>query len=195
MHRPWFFTSQSHQPASTPVASPLVPGPAGSSAANLRASLKGGHVVLKNLELDLSSLLQGLPLQPTRAFAGQLKLDVPWTALSSQPTRVQLDNVEIALDMGACSPHGAAGGDADPGIFADAPPEPPAKRKADWFGLQETMKGIASRMEVAISNLILRVSSCGVTAVAVVPSVLVSNVDDPASAVAKALRIAQASLR
>ena len=53
---------------------------------NLRASLRGGHLVLRNLHLQLDQALakSPVPLYTRRAYADQLKLDIPWSKLSSQ---------------------------------------------------------------------------------------------------------------
>ena len=61
-----------------------------SSASSLRASLnwqKGG-VVLRNLELNLDSLLADSPFIVSRAYAMRLQLDVPWTNLWGAPIQV-----------------------------------------------------------------------------------------------------------
>ena len=57
---------------------------AGERASDLRVSLSGGSLVLANLELNLDALLGRLPLRVERAYARQLRVTVPWTALATQ---------------------------------------------------------------------------------------------------------------
>ena len=77
----------------TPIVSRLlsrfVKSAAGRDGSNLRASLSGGKVVLHNLELNLTSLFEGLPVTVDRAFAMQLTINIPWTSLGSQPIQVR----------------------------------------------------------------------------------------------------------
>lgn len=61
---------------------------AGDAGNDVRVSLSGGKASLHNLELDLSSLLQNLPITVSRAFAREFTISVPWTALSTQPIEV-----------------------------------------------------------------------------------------------------------
>lgn len=76
----------------TPIVSRLlsrfVKSAAGKDRSDLRASLSGGKVVLYNLELDLMSLFEGLPVLVERAFAKQLTVSIPWTSLGAQPIQV-----------------------------------------------------------------------------------------------------------
>ena len=76
----------------TPIVSRLlsrfVKSAAGKDGSDLRASLSGGKVVLYNLELDLMSLFEGLPVLVERAFAKQLTVSIPWTSLGAQPIQV-----------------------------------------------------------------------------------------------------------
>ena len=60
----------------------------GQAAPSLRASLSSGGVQLHNLELDLDSVVKGLPVDVQRAFAKQLSVKVSWAALGSQPIQV-----------------------------------------------------------------------------------------------------------
>lgn len=61
----------------------------GESGSTLRVSLSaGGTVVLKSLELNLDPLLGRLPLRVKRAYAQQLQISIPWTALATQPIQV-----------------------------------------------------------------------------------------------------------
>ena len=62
----------------------------GESGSALRVSLSsGGSVVLHRLELNLDPLLGRLPVRVKRAYAGQLQISVPWTALATQPIQVR----------------------------------------------------------------------------------------------------------
>ena len=76
----------------TPVVSRLlsrfIKSAAGKDGSDLRASLSGGKVVLYNLELNLMSLFEGLPVLVERAFAKQLTISIPWTSLGAQPIQV-----------------------------------------------------------------------------------------------------------
>lgn len=62
---------------------------AGERASDLRVSLSGGSLVLANLELNLDALLGRLPLRVERAYARQLRVTVPWTALATQPIQAR----------------------------------------------------------------------------------------------------------
>ena len=76
----------------TPVVNKLlrryIKSAEGRSGSSLRVSLSGGSVVLHNIELNLDTLLRGLPVTVERAFARQLKLVIPWTSLATQPIQV-----------------------------------------------------------------------------------------------------------
>ena len=76
----------------TPVVNKLlrryIKSAEGRSGSSLRVSLSGGSVVLHNLELNLETLLHGLPVTVERAFARQLRLVIPWTSLATQPIQV-----------------------------------------------------------------------------------------------------------
>ena len=61
---------------------------AGKTGSDVRASLSGGGVVLHNLELDLTSLFEGVPVAVDRALASRLTVAIPWTSLGSQPIQV-----------------------------------------------------------------------------------------------------------
>jgi len=69
------------------------------SGRDLKVSLsRAGAIVLNNLALDLEPLLDKVPsLQAKRAFARQLTINIPWTALTSQPIQIVLDTVELVL--------------------------------------------------------------------------------------------------
>ena len=62
----------------------------GEAGADLRVSLSaGGTLVLHRLELNLDPLLGRLPVRVKRAFARQLRISVPWTALTTQPIQAR----------------------------------------------------------------------------------------------------------
>lgn len=77
----------------TPVVNKLlkrfVKSAEGRSGSSLRVALSGGSVLLHNLELNLEPLLQNFPVTVERAFARQLKLVIPWTALATQPIQAR----------------------------------------------------------------------------------------------------------
>jgi hypothetical protein len=52
-------------------------------------SLSGGSLLLTNLELNLDALVGRLPLRVERAYARQLRVTVPWTALATQPIQAR----------------------------------------------------------------------------------------------------------
>ncbi len=62
---------------------------AGERASDLRVSLSGGSLLLTNLELNLDALVGRLPLRVERAYARQLRVTVPWTALATQPIQAR----------------------------------------------------------------------------------------------------------
>ena len=77
---------------------------------DLRVRLTNGKVVLHNLDLDLNAI--GLstsgehgddgarPLVTVeRAFAKELSVSIPWTALSTKAIEICLDTVEVVLDV------------------------------------------------------------------------------------------------
>ena len=72
------------------------------TGASLKASVSGsGGIYLTNLELNLDPLLQGVPwLAPKRAFAKQLRITIPWKALTTQPIQVR-DGRQHALKLWA----------------------------------------------------------------------------------------------
>ena len=72
----------------------------GKTGSDVRASLSGGGVVLHNLELDLASLFEGLPVAVDRAFAERLTVAIPWTSLGSQP--IQVPGLMHACISGGC---------------------------------------------------------------------------------------------
>ena len=76
---------------------------------DLRVRLTNGAVVLHNLELNLAALGLGGESTTTtsssgriavrRAFAKELSLTIPWTALSTGEVEVCLDTVEVLVDL------------------------------------------------------------------------------------------------
>lgn len=59
------------------------------SGSDLKVTLNRGTITLHNLELNLEPLLSNFPLlRAKRAFARELKIYIPWTALTSQPIQV-----------------------------------------------------------------------------------------------------------
>ncbi len=67
------------------------------SGSELRATLSStGSVVLHNLELDLSSLLDGGPLYARRAFAQCLTLTIRWASLTIQ-ARLPASHLPVSL--------------------------------------------------------------------------------------------------
>eukprot|EP00887_Chlorella_sp_A99_P008011 scaffold12.g8011.t1 len=65
---------------------------------DLKVSFSGrGALRLRNLELNLDSLLRSLggAVSVRRAFARELTVTIPWTALTTQPIQVVLDTVEL----------------------------------------------------------------------------------------------------
>ncbi len=50
------------------------------------------HQVLHRLELNLDPLLGRLPVSVSRAYARQLQLSIPWTALATQPIQARGSN-------------------------------------------------------------------------------------------------------
>ena len=91
---------------------------------DLRVRLTNGKVVLHNLDLDLNAI--GLstsgehgddgarPLVTVeRAFAKELSVSIPWTALSTKAIEICLDTVEVVLDVNEdAGPRGDSGGRA-----------------------------------------------------------------------------------
>ena len=72
---------------------------AGSTTEGLRARLSTGGLVLHNLDLNLDQLTQILPaLRIHRAFATQLRLEIPWNILF-KPARVVLSGVEVGQQV------------------------------------------------------------------------------------------------
>jgi hypothetical protein len=59
-------------------------------ASTFRASLAGSSgIALQNLDLNLDSLLRGVPfIAVDRAFAKSLRVNIPWAALGSKPIEV-----------------------------------------------------------------------------------------------------------
>jgi hypothetical protein len=91
----------------TPVVARLlsrfVKGAAGGGdAPDLRASLQGGGLALRNLELNLDPFLRGLPVGVRRAFARRLTVSIPWTSLASQPIEVLHPSLYMQCLKHAC---------------------------------------------------------------------------------------------
>lgn len=63
-------------------------------ASSLRATFTYGSLVLRNLELNLDPILQGLPVRVRRAFARELRIEIPWASLGYQPVEVMIPAVE-----------------------------------------------------------------------------------------------------
>ena len=66
---------------------------------DLRLSLWQGEVALNNLELRLDVLESdlGLPMQLVSGKIRRLHIQVPWTALNSEPVRVTVDTLECVM--------------------------------------------------------------------------------------------------
>lgn len=161
--------------------------------------------MLQNLELDVESLLHGLPLAPVRAFAGTLRLDIPWTAVTTQPTRVHLENVEVVLettrgpDGQGERRHSEPADGAPAPLFEDPPPRPPVPPAAgssslSWFGIADAVASVVRRMEVSVSNLVLRIVHQGLSVVVLVPQLAVDNAG-AGEGLHKAVRVAEATVR
>ena len=58
-----------------------------------------GDVTFNNLELRLDVLQESieLPIYFTRGFVRRLRLQVPWTNLSREPTVVEIDSIEVCF--------------------------------------------------------------------------------------------------
>jgi len=61
----------------------------GGRARERPARVAGGSILLTNLELNLDALVGRLPLRVERAYARQLRVNVPWTALATQPIQAR----------------------------------------------------------------------------------------------------------
>ena len=66
---------------------------------NLKVGVFSGKVEIKKVQLNHSSLEKKLrlPLKIKFSSIGKLKLDVPWTSLSSSPVQAYLENVFIIV--------------------------------------------------------------------------------------------------
>eukprot|EP00884_Botryococcus_braunii_P012745 jgi/Botrbrau1/21471/Bobra.0216s0079.1 len=164
---------------------------AGDAGNDVRVSLSGGKASLHNLELDLSSLLQGLPITVSRAFAKQLTISVPWTALSTQPIQLVLDTVEVIVDVAAApasrwpseqlpsSPHAPA----DTGPQAEEGP-------GTWMeSLSGYLVRVLADMGLTLRNLVLKLRTPSAQATLACDIIrVVTASDDWRSAVPKAER-------
>jgi vacuolar protein sorting-associated protein 13A/C len=66
----------------------------GLDAENLRISLVGGRVTLRDLRLRAGALDSlDLPIQVTYGRLGVLDVEIPWKNLGSKPARVTIDEV------------------------------------------------------------------------------------------------------
>ena len=67
---------------------------------NLKVGVFSGKVEIKKVQLNHSSLEKKLrlPLKIKFSSIGKLKLDVPWTSLSSSPVQAVLENVFVIIE-------------------------------------------------------------------------------------------------
>jgi len=65
-------------------------------ASDVGVGISGGHLSLDNVQLRAEALNSlSLPFQVHSGFAGRLRVDVPWSALSSSPITIYLEDVHI----------------------------------------------------------------------------------------------------
>ena len=61
----------------------------------LSLSIFSGHVVLRNVELNLEALRRdfaaGIPIEFKRGFIREIRIRLPWLTLASDPIRIQVD--------------------------------------------------------------------------------------------------------
>jgi len=73
-------------------------------ASDVRVGISGGHLVLDNAELRADSINKQLkaaqiPIQILSAAVGRLRVHVPWSALTSAPVEVYLENVQLLATL------------------------------------------------------------------------------------------------
>ncbi|KAK9844032.1 hypothetical protein WJX81_002459 [Elliptochloris bilobata] len=173
----------------TPVVTRLlqrfIKSAAGERASDLRVSLSGGSLVLANLELNLESLLGRLPLQVERAYARQLRITVPWTALATQPIQVVLDTVTVvlALDADSTGPPadgdgGSATGQALEGQEGSAA-EDPGLLPGGWMGsLTALLLRTLFDTTLALNNVVVKLAAPAAVATLTCQSLSVSTCRD-----------------
>ena len=61
----------------------------------LSLSIFSGHLVLRNVELNLEALRRdfaaGIPIEFKRGFIREIRIRLPWLTLASDPIRIQVD--------------------------------------------------------------------------------------------------------
>mmetsp|Transcript_11597 Transcript_11597/g.23579 ORF Transcript_11597/g.23579 Transcript_11597/m.23579 type:complete len:721 (-) Transcript_11597:670-2832(-) len=64
---------------------------------DLKLGIGGGQLVVENVELRVETLngMVGLPVEVVSGRAGRLRIEVPWSALSSAPVLVNLEDVHL----------------------------------------------------------------------------------------------------
>ena len=147
---------------------------------DLRVRLTNGAVVLHNLELNLAALGLGGESTTTtsssgriavrRAFAKELSLTIPWTALSTGEVEVCLDTVEVLVDLnrkgGEGGSEGAPGNDGDEAARSGEGAEENEDKDTDsggggplgWVG--KALESLGD-MRVRVRNLVLRLRGGG----------------------------------
>ncbi|XP_065177924.1 uncharacterized protein LOC135808631 [Sycon ciliatum] len=133
---------------------------------DLKLSIWGGDVVLNNLELRLNVLEELVPI-PIRFVSGrirELKIHVPWTALSYEAVVVSIDTIECVLEWNenkhSANSQSASFGDADTAA-ASAGDKAAQQEAASAAGappgyVQGLINKITNNFTLNVTNLVLK---------------------------------------
>eukprot|EP00873_Tetraselmis_striata_P036307 jgi/Tetstr1/456571/TSEL_043291.t2 len=130
----------------------------GQTGSGLRATFAGGSLVLHDLELNLDPLVGDLPVRVHRAFARELRLDIPWRSLGSQPLEIRLETVECILALHSPEEAASAAARRAKGAAAEAAAaaegDDGSGGGSSWLGsfLQQAL----SNIRVVVSNMVLK---------------------------------------
>ena len=75
---------------------------------DLKLSIWGGDLVLRNVELKLDAISKALPLCPLNLKSGiirELRVHIPWTTIRSQPVEITMDTIEFVVGPPVTDPH------------------------------------------------------------------------------------------
>jgi hypothetical protein len=108
-------------------------------------------IVARDVELRLDGLNKRLDLQSSRGFVKELRISIPWTALLSQPSVIELRTVEVVLVAGHPQPRPAH-------VHEDAVPAPSARLEDDsessW--IRQTLRAIVANATLEVHNVIVK---------------------------------------
>ena len=121
--------------------------------------LGSSGIVARDVELRLDWLDKRLDLASSRGFVKELRINIPWTALLSQPIEIELRTVEVVLIAGhapeAFHPKtDLSGGDAAELAEGGAARASLEGEESSW--IRQTLKSILANATLEIHNVIIK---------------------------------------